>query len=107
VAMVIIAREFAVSSLRAAAAQQGAIIPASILGKIKTATQIAAVMALIAASNPHAAWVQALVYVTVVATVGSGVDYFLNVRREIEQAREALRAQRAKSPAGDGSLSSS
>jgi CDP-diacylglycerol--glycerol-3-phosphate 3-phosphatidyltransferase len=108
VAMVIIAREFAVSSLRVAAAQQGAIIPASLFGKIKTVTQVAAILALIAANDSHAAWVQALVYVTVFATVASGVDYFLNVRREIDQAREALRTQRLRSsPAGDGSRSSS
>lgn len=94
VAMVIIAREFAVSSLRVAAAQQGAIIPASILGKIKTVTQVAAVMALIAANNSDAAWVQALVYTAVAATVFSGIDYFLNVRREIDSARDALHAQR-------------
>jgi CDP-diacylglycerol--glycerol-3-phosphate 3-phosphatidyltransferase len=108
VAMVIIAREFAVSSLRVAAAQQGAIIPASILGKIKTVTQVVAVMALIASHNPHALWVQALVYLTVAATIVSGVDYFLNVRREIEQARENLRAQRLRSAAvGEASRSSS
>ena len=63
--------------------------------------------ALIAASDPHAAWVQALVYATVVATVASGVDYFLNVRREIEQARTSLRAQRMRSATSDGSRSSS
>src|SRR5256885_14582936 len=79
VAMVIIAREFAVSSLRVAAAQQGAIIPASILGKIKTVIQVAAVMALIAANDPHATWVDVLVGLMVAATVESGVDYFLNV----------------------------
>src|SRR5947208_6855675 len=98
VAMVIIAREFAGSSRRVAAAQQGAIIPASLLGKIKTVTQVAAVMALIAAPHADAVWVQALVYLTVTATVVSGVDYFLNVRREIEQARERVRAQRTRSP---------
>jgi CDP-diacylglycerol---glycerol-3-phosphate 3-phosphatidyltransferase len=107
VAMVIIAREFAVSSLRVYAAAEGVIIPASVLGKIKTVTQVAAVLALIAANDPHAAWVQALVYVSVAATVISGVDYFLNVRREIEQARESLRAQRTRSPAADASRSSS
>jgi CDP-diacylglycerol--glycerol-3-phosphate 3-phosphatidyltransferase len=108
VAMVIIAREFAVSSLRVAAAQQGAIIPASVLGKVKTVTQVAAVMALIAAPDTDAAWVQALVYVTVVATVGSGVDYFLNVRREIEAARETLRAQRElRATSADASRASS
>ncbi len=41
VAMVIIAREFAVTVLRAAAgAQQGLVIPASSFGKLKTATQV-------------------------------------------------------------------
>jgi CDP-diacylglycerol--glycerol-3-phosphate 3-phosphatidyltransferase len=100
VAMVIIAREFAVSSLRVAAAQQGAIIPASILGKIKTVVQIAAVMALIAANDPHATWVDVLVGLMVAATVASGLDYFLNLRREIEHARENLRAQRATARSG-------
>ena len=107
VAMVIIAREFAVSSLRVAAAQQGAIIPASILGKIKTVIQVAAVMALIAANDPHATWVDVLVGLMVAATVLSGVDYFLNVRREIEEARERLHAQRSARSAVDTSRSSS
>ena len=62
VAMVIIAREFAVSGLRIAAGQQGVVIPASGLGKLKTIVQVVAVLALIAASDYHAAWVQALVY---------------------------------------------
>ena len=49
VAMVIIAREFAVSGLRIAAAQQGVVIPASKLGKLKTIVQVAAILAVIAA----------------------------------------------------------
>jgi CDP-diacylglycerol--glycerol-3-phosphate 3-phosphatidyltransferase len=100
VAMVIVAREFAVSSLRVAAAAEGAIIPASILGKIKTVIQVIAVMALIAANDPHATWVDVLVGLMVFATVASGVDYFLNVRREIEDARANLRAQRSAARAG-------
>jgi len=107
VAMVIIAREFAVSSLRVAAAQQGAIIPASILGKIKTVIQVVAVMALIAANDPHAVWVDVLVGLMVLATVASGVDYFLNVRREIEEARERLHAQRSARSGVETSRSSS
>jgi CDP-diacylglycerol---glycerol-3-phosphate 3-phosphatidyltransferase len=107
VAMVIVAREFAVSSLRVAAAAEGAIIPASILGKIKTVIQVVAVMALIAAENPHATWVDVLVGLMVVATVVSGVDYFLNVRREIEDARARLHAQRATARSADTSRSSS
>ena len=51
VAMVIIAREFAVSGLRIAAGQQGVVIPASGLGKVKTIVQVAAVLALIAAND--------------------------------------------------------
>jgi CDP-diacylglycerol---glycerol-3-phosphate 3-phosphatidyltransferase len=107
VAMVIVAREFAVSSLRVAAAAEGAIIPASILGKIKTVIQVVAVMALIAAENPHAVWVDVLVGLMVVATVVSGVDYFLNVRREIEDARTRLHAQRATARSAETSRSSS
>ena len=87
VAMVIIAREFAVSGLRIAAGQQGVVIPASRLGKAKTIAQVAAVMALIAADDSGAAWVQGLVYLSVVVTVVSGADYFLNFRRRLEQAR--------------------
>ena len=107
VAMVIVAREFAVSSLRVAAAAEGAIIPASILGKIKTVIQVVAVMALIAADNPHATWVDVLVGLMVVATVVSGVDYFLNVRREIEEARARLHHQRATARSAETSRSSS
>lgn len=84
VAMVIIARELAVSGLRMAASQQGVIIPASRLGKLKTAVQLSAVLALIAAPDAGTAWVQALVYSMVVVTVVSGADYFLNYRRRID-----------------------
>jgi CDP-diacylglycerol---glycerol-3-phosphate 3-phosphatidyltransferase len=100
VAMVIIAREFAVSGLRIAAGQQGVIIPASNLGKVKTIVQVAAVLALIAASDHDAAWVQALVYSMVAITVVSGADYFLNFRRKLEEVsrtREAGAARRAES----------
>ena len=95
-AMVIIAREFAVSGLRMAAGQLGAVIPASPLGKLKTIVQVTTVMAVIAAGDPEAAWVQALVYAAVTVTVVSGIDYFLNVRWRIEEARERARARAAE-----------
>ena len=85
VAMVIIAREFAVSGLRIAAGQQGVVIPASMLGKVKTIVQVAAVLALIAVDDTRQVWVQALVYAMVLLTVASGADYFLNFRRRLEQ----------------------
>jgi CDP-diacylglycerol--glycerol-3-phosphate 3-phosphatidyltransferase len=90
VAMVIIAREFAVSGLRVAAGQQGVVIPASPLGKLKTVVQVVAILAVIATGDHGAWWAQVLLYVSVLVTVVSGADYFLNFRRRIEEAREKL-----------------
>jgi CDP-diacylglycerol--glycerol-3-phosphate 3-phosphatidyltransferase len=90
VAMIIIAREFAVSALRVAAGQMGVIIPASPLGKLKTIVQVAAVFALIAVDDTGTWWVQALTYAMVVVTAISGADYFLNFRRTIDEARHKM-----------------
>jgi phosphatidylglycerophosphate synthase len=65
------------------------VIPASALGKLKTIVQVGAVLALIAASDSDAIWVQALVYAMVAVTVVSGADYFLNFRRKLEEASRA------------------
>lgn len=96
VAMVIIAREFAVTLMRAVAAERGVVIAASWLGKAKTTLQIAAVFALIAA-NPAPAWVDALVYLAVAATAISGADYFFGLRKRIEEEREHRTAPKTKS----------
>jgi CDP-diacylglycerol---glycerol-3-phosphate 3-phosphatidyltransferase len=96
VAMVIIAREFAVSGLRIAAGAQGVVIPASRLGKLKTGAQIAAILALIAASDTGDLWVQALLYLAVAITLISGADYFLGFRRRIEEARTRVAAAAAE-----------
>lgn len=90
VAMIIIAREFAVSALRVAAGQLGVIIDASPLGKLKTLVQVAAVFALIAVDDTSTWWVQAAVYVMVLVTAVSGADYFLNFRRKIDEARQKM-----------------
>jgi CDP-diacylglycerol--glycerol-3-phosphate 3-phosphatidyltransferase len=97
VAMVIIAREFAVTVLRAVAAEQGVVISASWLGKLKTAFQVAAVFALIAGGRSTPVAVDVLVYAAVAATVISGVDYFFGIRRRLAEARlaTAARAPRA------------
>jgi len=86
-AMVIIARELAVTGLRGLAAERGVVISASWLGKLKTALQIAAILALIA-FDPTPAWADALLYVAVAVTVISGADYFFGLRRHIERAAE-------------------
>jgi CDP-diacylglycerol---glycerol-3-phosphate 3-phosphatidyltransferase len=88
VAMVIIARELAVTVLRMGATQAGVIIPASNLAKVKTCVQIAAILSVIAVHG-HPAWVDALVYVAVAITVISGLDYFFGLRRRIDQAQRS------------------
>jgi CDP-diacylglycerol---glycerol-3-phosphate 3-phosphatidyltransferase len=93
VAMVIIAREIAVTGLRAIAAERGIVIAASWLGKVKTVLQIAAVIALIA-TNPAPTWVNILVYVALAVTVISGVDYFFGLRKRIE----AIERERVGAP---------
>ena len=90
VAMVIIAREFAVTGLRMLAVEQGHVISASIWGKLKTTTQVAMVLALIWVDRP-ANWVDILVYFTVAVTVLSGADYFYRLRKllAVEEAPQA------------------
>ncbi len=95
VAMVIICREFAVTALRlAAGAGQGVVISASSFGKLKTATQVLMVMALIAVDE-RSAWITALVYVTVTITVLSGADYFFGLRRRLSDPGAAAEPPRA------------
>jgi CDP-diacylglycerol--glycerol-3-phosphate 3-phosphatidyltransferase len=84
VAMVIITRELAVTVLRLAATQAGVVMAASLLGKLKTCLQIAAILAVIAVHG-EPAWVQGLLYVTVLVTVVSGLDYFFGMRRRMAQ----------------------
>jgi CDP-diacylglycerol---glycerol-3-phosphate 3-phosphatidyltransferase len=95
VAMVIIAREFAVTGLRMVAAERGLVIPAGPLGKLKTICQVAAIFASIAVPSTPA-WVDALVYLAVAVTVVSGADYFFGFRKRLEdQQATATRARDA------------
>ncbi len=93
IAMVIIAREFAVTGLRGVAAEQGVVIQASWLGKAKTAIQVVAIVALIA-TDPAPLGVDILVYIALVVTVASGVDYFFGFRRMIADAQVAQKASK-------------
>ncbi len=98
VAMVIIAREIAVTILRTIAAERGIIIAASLLGKLKTVLQIAAIIALIA-TNPAPLGVNILVYLALAATVISGVDYFFGLRKRIEEQQKERAAAKLNSAA--------
>jgi CDP-diacylglycerol--glycerol-3-phosphate 3-phosphatidyltransferase len=87
VAMVIIARELAVTGLRALAAERGVVIAASWMGKVKTILQIAAIFALIV-QNPAPVWANVLVYLAVAMTLISGADYFFGLRRMLSEGVE-------------------
>jgi CDP-diacylglycerol--glycerol-3-phosphate 3-phosphatidyltransferase len=76
-----------------AATQQGVVMAASPLGKLKTIVQVITVLCLIAVHG-HPAWVTLLVYLTVAITVFSGADYFFGLRRRISEL-DRTRADRA------------
>jgi CDP-diacylglycerol---glycerol-3-phosphate 3-phosphatidyltransferase len=84
VAMVIIARELAVTIARAQAPE---VIAAANLGKAKTVLQIAAIFLLILL-DPSRVWVDALMYLAVAVTVISGATFFLDLKRR--ETREGL-----------------
>ncbi len=86
VAMVIITRELAVTVLRLAATQAGVVMAASMFGKVKTCLQIAAILAVIAVHGKPM-WVAALLYLAVLVTVLSGLDYFFGLRRRMQQSQ--------------------
>ena len=67
-------------------------IAASPLGKLKTAFQVAMVMALIAVHGATRCGSTLLVYVTVAVTVLSGADYFFGLRRHLGAAPRAASA---------------
>lgn len=101
-AIIIIAREFAVSGLRTVAASEGKVIAASWWGKIKTVIQIIAIVVLLLQVNIESlnslqtiidnskflTWLFAympsvLIIIAVIITVISGIDYFVINRKVI------------------------
>lgn len=88
VAIVIISREFAVTGLRLVAAAEGIVIAASRIAKWKTATQIVAMVALILNNFPFTIvgfpFDTVMVYLMVVITIWSGIDYFVKNKEVIQ-----------------------
>ncbi len=83
--VVVVAREFAVSSLRSLAAAQDVVLAASFAGKVKTTTQIVAISLLIISGRLGAFDVLAPVslWVALAATLYSGIEYFVRNGRTV------------------------
>ena len=74
--MVILTREFAVSGLRMVASQKGSVIAAGWSGKVKTASTMVGLCAMMAL--PGIDWLNWTVIIMIVATtLYSGVEYFI------------------------------
>ncbi|PLX34620.1 MAG: CDP-diacylglycerol--glycerol-3-phosphate 3-phosphatidyltransferase [Clostridiales bacterium] len=69
---IILAREFLITSFRSLAASKGLVIAASIWGKIKTNTQIFAIILLMLTNNTIA---DIMLWISVISTILSAVDY--------------------------------
>ncbi|MPN51236.1 CDP-diacylglycerol--glycerol-3-phosphate 3-phosphatidyltransferase [bioreactor metagenome] len=87
-AIVIIGREFAVTGLRVVKAEEGIIIPASKMGKLKTISQVVAVLIVMLQNFfypirdlPIGHWAM---YIAVVITLVSGIEYFQKNKINIE-----------------------
>ncbi len=94
IAFLIISRDFAVNGLRSVAAAEGEIISASKLGKLKTISQIVAVVAIIIDGTFETLWLRQFIsgtvleyypsnilasitlFIAVLLTIISGIDYF-------------------------------
>jgi len=106
IAVLVIGREFLVSGLRSIAASEGFTIEASELGKLKTVTQIVAVVAAILNHRwdywnfwgfpvgVHLIAVTAVYWMTTVSII-SAVDYFVGFWNKVDRASDKRRKRRS------------
>jgi len=81
IVILIISREFAVTGMRLVAAGEGIVLAASNMGKLKTVTQILAILLLLLHNYPFAylgfPFATIVLYLAMIITVISGCDYFI------------------------------
>src|SRR5690625_4288431 len=81
IVILIISREFAVTGMRLVAAGEGIVLAASNMGKLKTVTQILAILLLLLHNYPFAylgfPFATIVLYLAKIITVISGCDYFI------------------------------
>lgn len=90
-AIVVLSREFAVTGLRLVASGEGEVIAASIWGKWKTVSQIIAAAALLLHNMifelMNIPFATIMIYVAVILTVFSGVDYFVKNKHVLNTSK--------------------
>lgn len=88
VVVVIIAREFTITGFRIIAASEGITIAASSLGKIKTITQLVAIISILLNNFPFShmnfPFDMILLYISLFFTVVSGIDYIYKNRSALK-----------------------
>ncbi len=91
VVIIIIAREFAVTGLRLILADSGEVVAANMLGKIKTWTQMLAIILLLLNNVPfnyiNFPAADIMLYVSLIFTVWSGMDYFIKNKHAFSQSK--------------------
>lgn len=95
----IIGREFAVTALRSLAHTRGLTIPASPLGKIKMASQVAAILLLLLGWGPLpllAPLGYLALWFVMLAAVVSAVDYYARFQRQVNARVADLSVARAR-----------
>lgn len=90
IVIIIISREFAVTGLRVVAASEGIVLAASPLGKIKTATQLIAIILLLLHNFPFQSLnipvATIMIYLALFFTVLSGADYFVKNKHVLKES---------------------
>lgn len=85
--IVIIAREFIISGFRLVASDNGVVIAASYWGKFKTTFQMVAVCLLIADIAALTAVTQAVLWIAVVLTIVSLIDYLIKNKDVMKETK--------------------
>ena len=80
VTVLVLAREFIVSGVRMAAAAEGNVVAASLWGKAKTMWQFAAITLALLFNNKNL-FIDILMFINLVLTVLSGVDYLIKNKK--------------------------
>ncbi len=87
IVLIIIAREFIISGFRLVAAERGIVIAASIWGKIKTTLQMTMVVLMIADLSALAIITQISMWLALILTIVSLVDYIAKNRTVIDDIK--------------------